>query len=120
MNPWITHVKNYQQSHGCSYREALKGARPSYKPRKRGGAVRKDTLGTRTYTLAQAEAERQKEISDENKKIKMRKDRAWALAEQEKRKKKDRIAAVWADARRRRARRNEPFLKKAARAFGIF
>lgn len=28
---WITHVKEYQKSHNCSYKEALKQAKESYK-----------------------------------------------------------------------------------------
>ena len=35
MNPWIEHVKAYAKKHGISYREAMKKARPSYKPGKR-------------------------------------------------------------------------------------
>ena len=35
-NAWIKHVKEYQAEHGCSYGEALKGAKATY----RGGAVR--------------------------------------------------------------------------------
>jgi hypothetical protein len=30
MNGWIAHVKNFQKAHGCSYKEALKGASASY------------------------------------------------------------------------------------------
>lgn len=33
-SPWIEHVKRYQAEHGCSYKDALKGAKASYK---RGG-----------------------------------------------------------------------------------
>lgn len=32
INPWIAHCKNYVKEHGCSYKEAIKLARPSYKP----------------------------------------------------------------------------------------
>ena len=35
MSSWIQHCKNYQQQHGCSYKDALKGAKASYQ---RGGA----------------------------------------------------------------------------------
>jgi hypothetical protein len=31
MNLWIKHVKEYQAKNGCSYAEALKGAKSSYK-----------------------------------------------------------------------------------------
>jgi len=31
VSPWISHVKKYQKKHGCSYRDALKGASASYK-----------------------------------------------------------------------------------------
>ena len=30
MSPWIRHVKAYQKKHGCSYKEALKGAKSTY------------------------------------------------------------------------------------------
>jgi hypothetical protein len=32
LNPWIAHCKNYVKEHGCSYKDAIKLARPSYKP----------------------------------------------------------------------------------------
>lgn len=35
-NGWIEHVKQYQQSHGCSYREAMSKAKDSYK---NGGSI---------------------------------------------------------------------------------
>jgi len=31
MNRWIEHVKKYQQMHGVSYAEALRGAKASYR-----------------------------------------------------------------------------------------
>ena len=31
VNQWISHVKQYAKQHGCSYSEALKRAKPSYK-----------------------------------------------------------------------------------------
>jgi hypothetical protein len=31
MNPWISHVKNYQAKHGCSYKEALQKSKATYK-----------------------------------------------------------------------------------------
>ena len=31
VSPWITHVKNYQKQHLCSYREALKNAKHTYR-----------------------------------------------------------------------------------------
>ena len=37
MNPWIAHVKSFQKLHGCSYKEALKGASSTYQ---RGSGVR--------------------------------------------------------------------------------
>jgi len=30
MSPWIKHVKAYQKKHGCSYKEAMKGAKKTY------------------------------------------------------------------------------------------
>ena len=33
---WINHVKNFQQKNGCSYKDALKGAKGSYQ---RGGKI---------------------------------------------------------------------------------
>ena len=41
MNSWIKHVKAYQAKHGCSYKDALKGARTSYK---KGGGMFDDLL----------------------------------------------------------------------------
>lgn len=46
MNPWITHVKQFQQRYGCSYGDALKRASPSYgssatKKRKRPEGTKK-------------------------------------------------------------------------------
>ena len=35
MSSWIQHCKNYQQQHGCSYKDALKGAKATYQ---KGGA----------------------------------------------------------------------------------
>ena len=37
MNPWILHVKSFQKLHGCSYKEALKGASSTYQ---RGSGVK--------------------------------------------------------------------------------
>jgi len=31
MNPWLMHVKKFQEQHGCSYKDALKGAKGTYK-----------------------------------------------------------------------------------------
>jgi hypothetical protein len=30
-NPWVAHVKAYQAQHGCSYKEAMMGAKATYK-----------------------------------------------------------------------------------------
>jgi hypothetical protein len=30
-NPWLKHVKTYQAKHNCSYKDALKGAKATYK-----------------------------------------------------------------------------------------
>ena len=30
-NPWLKHVKAYQAKHNCSYKDALKGAKATYK-----------------------------------------------------------------------------------------
>ena len=46
MNLWIKHVKAYQSKHGCSYKDALKGARTSYK---KGSGIL-DILGKTTMT----------------------------------------------------------------------
>ncbi len=32
VNPWIKHVKKYAKAHGCTYGEALKLSRKSYRP----------------------------------------------------------------------------------------
>lgn len=32
INPWIAHCKNYVKEYGCSYKDAIKLSRPSYKP----------------------------------------------------------------------------------------
>lgn len=39
MSAWITHVKNYQREHKCSYKEALQRAAPSYQIMKGGGLL---------------------------------------------------------------------------------
>lgn len=31
LNPWVQHVKAYAKQHGCSYKEALKKAKETYK-----------------------------------------------------------------------------------------
>lgn len=36
-SPWVAHVKQYQQQHGVSYKEAMSLARPSYTPVSSGG-----------------------------------------------------------------------------------
>lgn len=37
-NPWVAHVKKYQADHGCTYKEAMSRAKPSYvKGRQAGG-----------------------------------------------------------------------------------
>ena len=36
-NAWIEHVKRFQQAHGCSYNDALKGASASYRSMKGSG-----------------------------------------------------------------------------------
>jgi len=43
MNSWIKHVKAYQAKHGCSYKEALQGAKASYK---KGGGMFEDIAKT--------------------------------------------------------------------------
>ena len=30
-NPWIVHCKKYQKKHNCSWKEAMSGAKSSYK-----------------------------------------------------------------------------------------
>ena len=45
---WISHVKAFQHAHGCSYKDALKGASSTYtKKHQRGGNITKTakTLG---------------------------------------------------------------------------
>ena len=37
MSSWIQHCKNYQQQHGCSYKDALQRAKASYQ---KGGAIK--------------------------------------------------------------------------------
>jgi hypothetical protein len=36
LNPWIVHCKKYQEEHKCSYKTAIKDAKASYVPVKRG------------------------------------------------------------------------------------
>ena len=46
-NSWITHCQNYQKQHGCTYSEAMKKSRSSYKSKKktkRGGAFSDEYL----------------------------------------------------------------------------
>lgn len=38
-NSWIMHCKKYQGEHGCSWKEALKGAKESYTQKISGGAI---------------------------------------------------------------------------------
>lgn len=38
-SPWIQHVKNYQQEHNCSYKQALSGAKETYQRKSQGGSV---------------------------------------------------------------------------------
>ena len=48
MNEWIKHVKMFQAQHGCSYKEALKGASASY--RKGSGLMKKPSNPNQMYT----------------------------------------------------------------------
>jgi hypothetical protein len=48
MSAWVQHCKNYQQQNGCSYKDALKGAKATYQ---KGGARKI------APTLVSAEAE---------------------------------------------------------------
>ena len=36
MSAWISHVKKYQNEHGCSYKDALKRASASYRKKQKG------------------------------------------------------------------------------------
>ena len=54
MSEWIAHVKAFQAKHGCSYKEALKGASSSYRSMKGSAVGRRkkytkwvDTLGAK-------------------------------------------------------------------------
>ena len=38
-NPWLKHVKAYQAKHNCSYKDALKGAKATYKKGTQGGSL---------------------------------------------------------------------------------
>ena len=40
MSEWIAHVKQFQAQHGCSYKDALKGASSSYRSMKGNGVNR--------------------------------------------------------------------------------
>jgi hypothetical protein len=40
MSAWIKHVKDFQAQHGCSYKDALKGASASYRSMKGSGNMR--------------------------------------------------------------------------------
>lgn len=40
MSDWIKHVKMFQAQHGCSYKDALKGASASYRSMKGSGKMR--------------------------------------------------------------------------------
>ena len=39
MTAWIQHVKNYQQEHGCSYKEAMSRAKDTYQ-KQTGGSLK--------------------------------------------------------------------------------
>lgn len=56
MNPWITHVKQYQNANNCSYREALKGASKTYQKQKGGNKsttadITRGTVGVLRYGM---------------------------------------------------------------------
>jgi hypothetical protein len=53
MSPWIEHVKAFKAKHGCSYKEALKGASASYRSMK-GGNITKTakTSGKQVITAS--------------------------------------------------------------------
>ncbi len=42
MSEWIAHVKKFQAQHGCSYKDALKAASPSYRALKGSGVGRRN------------------------------------------------------------------------------
>ena len=46
-NPWLKHVKAYQAKHNCSYKDALKGAKATYK---KGRGVFDDITKSRMIT----------------------------------------------------------------------
>ena len=46
MSAWISHVKAYQSQHGCSYKDALKGASSSYRSMKGSGPFTKPRSDT--------------------------------------------------------------------------
>ena len=46
-NPWLKHVKVYQAKHNCSYKDALKGAKATYK---KGRGVFEDIMKSRRIT----------------------------------------------------------------------
>ena len=58
MPNWIEHVKAYQAEHGCSYKEALKGASSTYtkKTSSKGSQKTKKTT-TRVITAESGEDE---------------------------------------------------------------
>lgn len=44
-NAWVTHVKKYQKAHGCSYKDAMKRSKSTYKkkkPKQAGGNLAGD------------------------------------------------------------------------------
>lgn len=47
MNPWIEHVKRFQAQHGCTYRDALKGASASYQ---KGSGLMRPSNPNQMYT----------------------------------------------------------------------
>ena len=53
MSPWIEHVKAFKAKHGCSYKDALKGASASYRSMK-GGNITKTakTSGKQVITAS--------------------------------------------------------------------
>ena len=42
MSEWIAHVKQFQAQHGCSYKDALKGASSTYRAMKGNGVGRRN------------------------------------------------------------------------------
>ena len=61
MTTWLEHVKAYQAEHGCSYKEALKGASSTYTKKTTSKDPQKPKKKTTRVITAESESEDESE-----------------------------------------------------------